>query len=202
MRLDSSYYSSMTTDARATHLTREQLEAGLEEVRRAPADHGTLKLIVRRPEVNAREVLDVAELNEAEGLAGDTWARRGSSRTEDGSRHPDMQLNIMSARAIALIAQSQDRWPLAGDQLYIDLDLSEANLPPGSRLEIGAAIVEITAQPHTGCGKFVERFGVDAMKFVNAPTGRALRLRGLNARVVKSGTIRAGDPVTVSRPST
>jgi len=192
----------MSIDAGVTHLTQEQLEAGLDEVRRAPADHGTLKLIVRRPEINKREVLDVAELSTAEGLVGDTWVKRGSSRSKDGARHPDMQLNIMNARAIALIAQSPARWALAGDQLYVDLDISEANLPPGTQLEIGSATIEVTAQPHTGCGKFVERFGVDAMKFVNAPLGRSLRLRGLNARVVKPGTIRAGDVVTVRRVPT
>jgi hypothetical protein len=189
----------MSASTGVTHLTREQLEAGLDEIRRAPADRGTLKLIVRRPAVNQREVLEEAELNLAEGLAGDTWSKRGSSRTSDGSRHPDMQLNIMGARTVALLAQSPDRWALAGDQLYVDLDLSEANLPPGTQLEIGSAVVEVTPEPHTGCSKFVQRFGVDAMKFVNAPIGRSLRLRGLNARVVKPGTIRAGDAVTVRR---
>ncbi len=189
----------MGNDDGVTHLTQEQLEAGLDEIRRAPADRGTLKLIVRRPEINRRESIDVAELDSAEGLVGDTWIKRGSSRTPDGSRHPDMQLNIMSARVIALIAQAPERWALAGDQLYVDLDLSETNLPAGTRLEIGSAVVEVTPPAHTGCGKFVERFGLDAMKFVNAPLGRALRLRGLNARVVTPGTIRAGDAVTVVR---
>lgn len=146
-----------------------------------------------------REVVDPAELSLAEGLVGDTWSKRGSNRTTDGSSHPDMQLNIMGSRTIALLAQSPERWALAGDQLYVDLDLSEANLPPGTQLMIGSAVVEVTPQPHTGCGKFVERFGLDAMKFVNSPLGRSLRLRGLNARVVKPGTIRAGDSVTVVR---
>lgn len=184
-----------------THLTRAQLEAGLDDIRRAPSDAGVLKMVVRRPAIGAREVVATAELDITEGLLGDTWVKRPSHRTPDGSRHPDMQLNIMSARAIALIAQSEERWPLAGDQLYVDLDLSEGNLPPGSRLSIGTAVVEVTAEPHTGCRKFVDRFGVDAMKFVNGPVGRALRLRGLNARVVTPGTIRTGDAVTVSRPS-
>ncbi len=177
------------------HLTREQLDAGLGHIRNAPAERGELTLIVRRPAKNQREVLQVAELDGTAGLVGDTWASRGSSRTLDGTRHPDMQLNIMNARVIDLIAQTPERWPLAGDQLYIDLDLSEANLPAGTQLAIGEAVVEVTPEPHTGCGKFVERFGLDAMKFVNAPLGRSLRLRGLNARVVKGGTIRAGDPV-------
>lgn len=178
-----------------THLTREQLEAGLDEIRRAPADNGVLRLIVRRPAVNLRETLEAGELDVDHGLAGDTWVKRGSSRTANGSRHPDMQLNVMSARAIALVAQSPERWPLAGDQLYVDLDISEANLPPGTRLQIGEAVIEVTPEPHTGCRKFTERFGVDAMKFVNSPVGRSLRLRGLNARVVRPGTIRVGDRV-------
>jgi len=189
----------MSTDAGVTHLTQEQLEAGLDEIRRAPADLGALKLIVRRPAVNQREVVEVAELDLSDGLIGDTWSKRGSTRTPDGSRHPDMQLNIMSARTITLLAQSPERWALAGDQLYVDLDLSEADLPPGTQLAIGTAVVEVTPQPHTGCAKFVERFGVEAMKFVNAPIGRSLRLRGLNARVVKPGAIRVGDTVLKMR---
>jgi hypothetical protein len=178
-----------------THLTRTELDAGLDHIRDAPKDAGVLELIVRRPSVDAREVLDVGELDTATGLKGDTWVVRGSSRTQDGRRHPDMQLNVMSARAAALIAQARERWSLAGDQLYIDLDLSEENLPPWTKLAIGTAIIEVTDQPHTGCAKFVERFGVDAMKFVNSPAGRTLRLRGLNARVVQSGVIRSGDVV-------
>ena len=140
-------------------------------------------------------MLDVAELNCQEGLAGDTWRIRASSRTPDRTAHPDMQLNIMNARAIALIAQADDRWALAGDQLFIDLDLSEANLPPGTRLRIGGATIEVTDQPHTGCTKFVARFGRDAMEFVNSPIGKTLHLRGINAKVVVPGTIRAGDVV-------
>jgi hypothetical protein len=177
------------------HLEMTELEAGLEEIRRAPSDGGVLELIVRRPREDEREVLDEGELNLSEGLAGDSWKLRGSSRTPDGGPHPEMQLNVMNARAIALVAQERERWPLAGDQLYIDLDLSDENLPPGTRLSIGSAVIEVTPQPHTGCKKFVSRFGLDAMKFVNSPLGRRLRLRGLNARVVQPGRIRVGDTV-------
>jgi len=177
------------------HLTREECEAGLEHIRSAPSDEGVLELIVRRPAVNAREVLEEGQLDPATGLAGDTWHVRASSRTPDGTPHPDMQLNVMNARLAALVAQARDRWALAGDQLYVDLDLSAANLPPGTRLALGSAEIEVTKEPHLGCAKFVERFGVDAMKFVNSPLGRQLRLRGLNARVVKPGTIRVGDAV-------
>ena len=140
-------------------------------------------------------MLSRAALDTAEGLVGDTWNVRGSSRTSDGGPHPDMQLNVMSARAAALVAQDTARWPLAGDQLFVDLDLSAENLPPGTRLALGTAVIEVTAEPHTGCGKFVERFGVDAMKFVNSPVGRSLRLRGVNARVVVPGAIAVGDRV-------
>ena len=178
-----------------THLTITELEAGLDHIRRAPKDTGTLEMIVRRPSVGAREVLDVGDLDAAQGLAGDTWIIRGSSRTPDGSRHPDMQLTVMSARAAALVAQVRDRWGLAGDQLYVDFDLSEENLPPWTRLTLGTAIIEVTDQPHTACAQFAQRFGVGATRFVNSPAGRALRLRGVNARVVQPGTIRVGDVV-------
>jgi hypothetical protein len=178
------------------HLTREQLEAGLETIRLSPRDRGVLKMIVRRPRVGKRETLREGQLDLVKGLLGDSWIRRGSSRSPDGGPHPDMQLNVMNARAVALIAREEGRWALAGDQLYVDLDLSKDNLPPGARLAIGNAVIEVSALPHTGCGKFVERFGVDAMKFVNGTIGRQLNLRGINARVVQPGTIRVGDTVT------
>ena len=178
------------------HLTTDELHAGLDHIRDAPKDHGTLRLIVRRPAINAREVLEEGELSAEKGLVGDTWHVRGSSRSKDGRAHPDMQLNIMGARAVALVAQSPDRWQLAGDQLFVDLDLSAENLPAGTRLAIGTAIVEVTPQPHTGCDKFVARFGLDAMKFVNSPVGRSLNLRGINAKVVKPGVVRVGDQVS------
>ena len=176
------------------HLTREELETGLSELT-SPRDNGLLELIVRRPRVGEREVLPTGTLDVREGLIGDNWITRGSSKTPDQRAHPDMQVNVMNSRVIQLIAQEKDRWPLAGDQLFVDLDLSDGNLPPGTRLTIGSAVIEVTPLPHTGCAKFVERFGVDAMKFVNSPSGRALRLRGLNARVVQPGTIRVGDSI-------
>jgi len=174
-------------------LTTEELHAGLEGIRQSPKDEGVLELIVRRPRIGEREVLDEGQLDIVDGLVGDTWSTRGSRRSKDGLAHPDMQLNIMNARAIALVAQDRERWHLAGDQLFMDLDLSGENLPPGTRLAIGSAVIEVTAEPHTGCQKFVSRFGLDAMKFVNSPVGRELNLRGINARVVKPGTIRVRD---------
>lgn len=175
------------------HLTIAELEAGLDEILGSPKHEGLLELIVRRPASDEREVLEAGELNPSEGLVGDNWRLRRSSRTHDGSPHLDMQLNIINSRLIQLVAQDRERWPLAGDQLYLDLDLSEENLPPGTRLAIGSALIEVTAQPHTGCKKFVARFGLDAMKFVNSPLGKQLHLRGINAKVVQPGTIRTGD---------
>jgi hypothetical protein len=174
------------------HLTIAELVAGVDAIRSAPKAEGVLELIVRRPKVDGRELLQEGQLDLAAGLVGDTWQMRKSSRTIDGSPHPDMQLNIMNARAAALVAVEKHRWPLAGDQLYIDLDLSTANLPAGTRLALGTAVIEVTNQPHTGCTKFVARFGQDAMKFVNSPLGRELCLRGINARVVQPGSIHVG----------
>jgi hypothetical protein len=164
-------------------------------------DRGTVQIVKRTTsELEAalphqREVLDEAMLDLQDGLTGDTWNRRGSSRTPDGSPHPGMQLTVMNTRVIELVAGSREHWPLAGDQLYVDMDLSAANLPPGTQLSIGAAVVEVSPLPHTGCGKFVSRFGIDAMKFVNSPVGRELNLRGINAFVLVPGMVRRGDPV-------
>ena len=175
------------------HLTTEELEAGLDEIRRAPKNEGVLELIVRRPAVNDREVLTEAELHIEEGLVGDSWKRRRSKTTPDGSPNPDMQLNVMSARVISLVAQVKSRWPLAGDQLFLDLDLSAENLSAGTRLALGSAVIEVTPPPHLGCQKFVARFGLDAMRFVNSPLGKQLHLRGVNSKVVQGGLIRVGN---------
>jgi hypothetical protein len=178
-----------------THLTMAELEAGLDHIRESPKNEGWLELIVRRPRVDARDILAEGELNISEGLIGDSWITRSSSRTPDGSPHPAMQLNIMNSRVIALVAGDKDRWQLAGDQLYMDLDLSAENLPAGTQLSLGSAVIEVSPQPHTGCHKFVSRFGLDAVKFVNSAVGKELHLRGINAKVVQSGTIRVGDVV-------
>lgn len=175
------------------HLTMEQLEESLDHLRQSPKDNGSLQLIVRRPQIETREVLEEGQLDIELGLVGDNWSTRGSSSTADRSANPEMQINIMNARVVALVAQLKERWPLAGDQLFIDMDLSKANLPVGSRISIGSAVIEVTAPPHLGCRKFVSRFGLDAMKFVNAPVGKELCLRGINARVVESGVILVGD---------
>lgn len=170
------------------HLTTEQIEAGLDEIKQSPKDNGSLELIVARPKPDEREVLQTGKLDIAEGLVGDTWKTYGKV-------HPDAQITLMNSRCIALLAQDENRWALAGDQLFVDLDLSDENLPIGTKLEIGTAILETTALPHNGCKKFVERFGMDAMKFVNSQIGKQLHLRGIYAKVTQSGTINKGDAV-------
>lgn len=175
--------------------SRTELDALLPEIRRSPATDGPIELIVRRPEVSGREELVEAELDVLEGLVGDCWRSRGSSRTPDGTANPGMQLTLMNARVAAAVAGDRDRWSLAGDQVYVDLDLSHTNLPIGTRLVLGSALIEVTDQPHTGCAKFTQRFGLDAMRFVNSPEGRELRLRGMNTRVISPGRVRVGEKV-------
>ena len=191
--------------APTAHRTPEELEGFLPQLLTAPKDTGTLELVVRRPGAGQREVLEEGELDLDLGLVGDTWVARPSRTSADGGPHPQMQLNVMSARMVAFLAGDPDRRALAGDQLYLDLDLSHENLPAGTRLTIGdpavrGAVIEVTEPAHTGCAKFVERFGAEAMRFVNGEVGRPMRLRGLNARVVSPGRVRPGDPVQVTRP--
>jgi hypothetical protein len=178
------------------HRTADELTAALDEIRKSPAAAGTVELIVRRPAEDEREVLDECALDLTEGLVGDAWLARGSKAMPDGSANPDAQLTLMNARAADVITGSRDRWPLAGDQLYVDLDLSVENLPAGTQLAAGDAVVEVTPEPHTGCAKFSARFGTEALKFVNKSPGRELRLRGVNARVVTAGAVRTGDTIT------
>ena len=172
-----------------TNLFSPDLDEGLAHIRRSPADAGTLDLIVRRPSVGTREVVEVAELYVVVGLVGDSWATRDRVDSE-------AQLNVMNARMAALLAPYEHGRALAGDQLYLDLDVTVANLPAGTRLRIGDAVIEITAKPHTGCKKFAARFGAELTRFVNTGEGKRLRLRGVCAKVVTGGTIRRGDGVT------
>jgi len=178
-----------------THLSMKELEAGLEHICQSSKDGGAVMLIVRRPGENEREIMQTAELDLQEGLAGDNWKTRGNNNTPDGSANINAQITVMNSRTIDLLAQSEERWALAGDQLYVDLDLSGDNLPPGTRLALGSAVIEVTAQPHTGCSKFAERYGTDAAKFVNSPEGKRLHLRGINTKVVQAGIVRVGDVV-------
>ena len=181
------------------HRTADELAAARPHLLAAPDDDGPLRLIVTRPTPGERVLLDTGELDTDAGLVGDNWLERGNRHRADGSADPDAQITVMNIRVAELVAGSADRVPLAGDQLYVDLDLSMDNLPVGSRLTIGDAVLEVTPPPHTGCKKFVARFGTDAMRFVNSHEGRANRWRGMNARVLTSGTVRLGDQIRVTR---
>jgi hypothetical protein len=175
------------------HRTLAQLVPHLDHLRSAPREVGELRLVVSRPAEGRRELLTEGKLDPVLGLVGDSWSERPNRRT--GSPDTDRQLTVMGSRMAELLAADPSGQALAGDQLYVDLDLSTANLPPGTRLRVGTAVIEVTAPPHTGCAKFVRHFGDEAMRFVNGRDGRPLRLRGLNARVVGAGTVRPGDTV-------
>ncbi|MBT3343068.1 MAG: MOSC domain-containing protein [Gemmatimonadetes bacterium] len=180
----------------ARHLTTEELMAGLPEICQSPADNGELLMISRRPAIGERDLLDEGQLDLKEGLVGDNWINRGQSSNPPRDPNPEAQLTLMNSRAADLICLNKDRWPLAGDQLYVDLDIGPDNAPAGTRLQIGETIIEVTAEPHTGCKKFVERFGMDAMTFVNSPEGKQKCTRGINTKVIQAGTIRVGDRIT------
>ena len=181
--------------AEIKHLSTPDLEAGLDHIINSPKNQSVLDMIVSRPEEDAREVMELADLDVNVGLVGDTWQDRPSTRSGDGKAHPDMQITIMNSRVADLVAQDKERWPLSGDQLFADIDLSADNMPPGTRISVGAAILVATDQPHTGCKKFAARFGADALKFISSPVGKELQLRGINCKVVQNGEIKPGDSV-------
>ena len=175
------------------YATPAELEAGLDHLRAAPKGEGVVELIVRRPTVDEREAVDEAELDLVDGLVGDSWRTRGRSGGRPANEKA--QITVTNARSAALVAGDRERWPLAGDQLFVDFDLSGEHIPPGTQLAVGTAVIEVTDDPHTGCKKFSARFGLEALKFVNSPEGRALNLRGINTRVVQPGTVRVGDAI-------
>jgi MOSC domain-containing protein len=177
-----------SVETRHDERTRPELLSGLDTVREAPKDVGVLELIVARPDVGERLELASAELLVDGGLAGDRWNRGSRSSLKS-------QLTLMNVRAAHLVAGDRSRWALAGDQLYVDFDLSPENIPPGTTLEIGSALIEVSDQPHLGCEKFAARFGQAAREFANSPEGTAVNFRGINTRVVQAGTVRVGDAV-------
>ncbi|MBX7115282.1 MAG: hypothetical protein K1X64_13215 [Myxococcaceae bacterium] len=183
------------------HATLQALESALAQILKSPKDGGVVRLIARRPDVGEREVVEEATLDVQQGLVGDNWKTRGAKSTPHKAPHPLKQVNLMNARVVQAVALTRERWALAGDQLYVDMDLSEANLPVGTRLEIGSAVLEITPPLHLGCGKFAARFGADAIKFVNTPEHRPLRFRGVHTQVIQGGVVREGDRVMVLRTS-
>ncbi len=184
----------------AFHLTADEVAAGMADVRRSPRDAGSVEVLVIRPGIDERVVLPQVEVDVEHGLAGDTWETRGSRQTADGSADPGEQVTVMNSRFARLIAATEDRVPLAGDQVFADLDLSWDNLPTGTRLEFREVVLQVTDVPHTGCAKFRERFGMPALRETNTPEGKDLRLRGINTTVVRGGMLRVGEQIRVVRP--
>jgi len=189
------YNQSKIGETMLKQVPTEELEVGLDEIKASPKDNGVLEMIVRRPETETREIINSAEINLETGLEGDNWKARGSSAMPDGSADPEAQITLMNTRVIQLLSGDKENWQWAGDQLFVDMDLGIENLPPHSRIQVGSAILEISAKPHTGCKKFSGRFGVEALAFISTPLGKALRMRGVNAKVIQAGEIKVGDAV-------
>ncbi|MEE8374806.1 MAG: MOSC domain-containing protein [Acidimicrobiia bacterium] len=178
-----------------------ELETFLDNILGAPAGTGRLEMIVRRPADGERDVVENGQLSLDEGLVGDNWKARGNAHMEDGAADPQAQVTLMNSRATEAVAMTRDRWALCGDQLYVDFDLSLDNLPPGSRLAVGDAVVEISAKPHTGCAKFSKRFGAEALRFVNVGIGRENRFRGVNTLVIQAGAVAVGNKIAKLDPA-
>jgi MOSC domain-containing protein YiiM len=177
--------------------TTGQLDARIDHVAGAPSNVGRVELVVARPAIGERLVLDSAALRPGTGLVGDNYLERGSSKPGGGPADPLAELNLMSARALEAVAgDDRTNWPPAGDQLIVDFDLSEANCPAGTRLSVGSAVIEVTTKPHNGCAKFAERYGIDAARWINSR--KDLRLRGICAVVIEAGTVAPGDSIAIS----
>ncbi len=178
-------------DSPIQHATQSELEQALDHIQAAPKHEGRIEHIIRRPTTNEREALEVAELDVTRGLVGDYWFA-GIEHAKNRNVYLNSQITLMNSRVIHAIAQNKNRWALAGDQFYVDLDLSDEHLPPGTRLALGSAILEVTAEPHLGCSKFKDRYGKAAVMFVNSTLGKSLNLRGVNARILQGGQVSVG----------
>ena len=173
--------------------TLEHLQTQLNHIQESPKDTGSVLLIVRRPATEERELISQGRLIPASGLEGDNWRERGSTSMPDGSANPEAEITLMNTRVIQALTQDETRWALAGDQFFVDFDLSEENIPAGTRLALGSAIVEVSPLPHNGCKKFSERFGVDALKFISMAENKPMRMRGINAKIIQAGDVKQGD---------
>lgn len=176
-----------------TYQTTEQLEAGMAGVLDTPRDAGAVRLIVRRPGRGEREILEVGRFDSEVGLVGDDWVNRPGMNSDKPSAYA--QVTVMNARVAELISGDADpaAWARCGDQLYADLDLSQDNLPAGTRIAIGELVLEVQAEPHTGCVQFREWWGPEALRFISSKQGLSLRMRGANTVVVEPGEVRPGD---------
>jgi hypothetical protein len=178
------------------HLSLEELQSHLDSIKQSPQDDGILKAIVIRPVSNERVGMESSVVTPDGGVHGDRWAKQAWLNLPEEELEPKAQITVMNSRAAEVIARNRARWPLAGDNLYVDLDLSEDNLQAGQQLSIGSAVFEITPQPHNGCGKFEQRFGAEALKWVNSEEGKHHHLRGIYIKVVKAGVINVDDTIT------
>jgi hypothetical protein len=182
-------------DTAPRHLSDSELEQGLPDVVASPQDVGRLEAIVVRPSPDERRHLTTATLTPEGGIDGDRWVTDSFFHLDNGQPDPRNQVSLMNARLLGLIAGHDEAMCLAGDNLIVDLDLSEKNLPTGTRLAIGQVVLEISKLSHTGCAKFSKRYGQEARLFVNTPRGKQLHLRGRYARIIVGGTIAVGDTV-------
>ncbi len=180
----------------ARHLDKQELAAGLPEILKSPKDRGPIESITVRPASEQRRTVNSVAISLAGGVEGDHWAQGCWKSTDAGKPHPDVQICMMNSRCIDLIAGDKDNWAPAGDNLFIDMDLTPENLPPGTRIAMGTAILEITDTAHKGCAKFIERYGRDACVFVNVGDGDRYKLRGIYGRVVQDGVLSVGDLAT------